>query len=349
MSEANGAAAAKANEAFALPQDRRSSLRLSVTAAGHSDSQRSIIQFATDAFYCVEDDGMVEVTVVRIASGNDLDFIESVDYVTQSGSAVSGIHFQEAKGSVIFGLGEYSQKVRVIINPSPVWMPTLHLSMRLQTSDGDDVDMLRDQFRVCRIWILHNKPFPTAAIEELEDATSEAAVQKNDEVGSGDEEDEGRREATVHTGGCRGGRGGGGDGSYLPSRSLAWARLDLLREFVIKLLAIDLVRTGSIKLVLVDAFANVVFLWQLVRQTSQTRLLLPTTLCCGKPASNSSLPPVHLVSPLFSSLLRLSPPLLSLLLLLLYRSSPSTLSITSSTRPATASARRTTRVPSWRC
>ena len=210
------------SDSFALPQKdafRRSSLRLSMTAQGQSGSKRSIIQFATDEFYCVEEDGMVEVTVVRIASGTDLDFVETVDFVTQSGSAVSGTHFQEAKGSVVFGFGEYSQKVRVVINTSPVWMPTLHFTMKLQSSEGENDDVLRDQFRVCRIWILHPKPFPTAAIEEADDASNEVA--KKSSVDGGEEET---------AGGGAGGDGAGGEPP--PSRSLAWARLDLLREFV---------------------------------------------------------------------------------------------------------------------
>ena len=213
----------------------------------NSDSPASsIIQFATNDFFCRDSDGVIEVSVIRI--GKDMSLIEQVEYEVQSDSAIAGVHFAGSRGSVLFGPGEYDQKIRVHVMASPVWQPVLQFTIRLDQPDSKAAWEL-GQFSSCSVSIVHSGPFPTAAvvmepIDDGIDAGRSWTIPLVDQVNSGVEPGDGTK-VTKHS-------------------SLLRRRLMLYYEFGRKVYAIEHVRAMTPRQLAIDAFDSILYLWQLV-------------------------------------------------------------------------------------
>lgn len=166
----------------------------------------SVFQFSTGLYFAEDDEGVVEVDILRIGSTHARAWVE---YVTESGSASAGVQFESAKGTVVFNVGEYIKSISVRLHRSEVWQAPLDFAVRLEKSSPDAAINATSHLDRARVWILHVGRYPTDRI----DAKS--------------------------------------------------SRIELLREFCRKCLSNDVVRVGTLKTLLVDQLANVVYLWQL--------------------------------------------------------------------------------------
>ena len=110
----------------------------------------AIIQFAAAEFFCLDSDGFVEVTVIRIV-GSDSATIDSVEFTTQNYTAVAGVHFEQVSDMVLFAPGEWEQKIRIPITLSPVWQPMLRFNIRLILSE-----QAYTPFSTCTVCIVHS-------------------------------------------------------------------------------------------------------------------------------------------------------------------------------------------------
>lgn len=194
--------------------------------------QKSIIQFATDVFFCHDDDGVVEISVIRISS--DVSAMESVSFVTENDTAMGGLHFEQTSSSILFAPGEYAQKVTIPIMLSPVWQPMLRFTVRLIATRGQRG---YNPFSTCKVCVVHRSPFPTAVIEDCAHVISSdgaKALPPAELVAS----------------------------PAQASSSLLKARLVLYWEFARKCYAIAHVANMTRWQLFVDAFDNVVFLTQ---------------------------------------------------------------------------------------
>ena len=78
---------------------RHSRQSAAVVASAVNEETEILLQFSAEVYYCTEEDGFIEVEVVRIG---DCSGITAVKYLTESGAAKAGVHFSEARGSIIF-------------------------------------------------------------------------------------------------------------------------------------------------------------------------------------------------------------------------------------------------------
>ena len=192
-----------------------------VVKARGGQEKHTLVQFASSMFFCNDTDGVVDVSVIRMSN---LDALLSVEYVTQDDTAVASLHYEEAKGSVLFGPGEYEQKFQIRITKASVWQPMLRFSVKL-------ISLAQSSLLTCKVHIVHKRAFPT------EDIGSAMSVLKSAQT------DASRlvRER---------------------SSEMLLARVKLFLEFVRKCYAVTHVRAMTPKQLLTDAFSNFVFLLQ---------------------------------------------------------------------------------------
>eukprot|EP00931_Biecheleriopsis_adriatica_P074854 TRINITY_DN48837_c0_g1_i1.p1 TRINITY_DN48837_c0_g1~~TRINITY_DN48837_c0_g1_i1.p1 ORF type:complete len:961 (+),score=149.45 TRINITY_DN48837_c0_g1_i1:71-2953(+) len=114
----------------------------------------SLVQFSSSIFYCSEDDGTVEIEVIRLGPKEKAC---TVEYETVDASAKAGLKYRHAQGVLKFNPGEAMKKVFVELINNPRWDATLEFTMHLSGEEGTE---LGRYLRHCRVRIADTDVFP---------------------------------------------------------------------------------------------------------------------------------------------------------------------------------------------
>ena len=147
---------------YRLNMGRVSSSRNSRIAAqpGDTSAETATLEFSTAVYYCEENEGVMDVDVVRVGS---LKGRMSVDYRTLNGSATAGVHFGQSAGTLTFNPGEVMKTLSIKILRSKVWNPTLEFACELL--DPSSGAQLSPHLNHCRVWIIHHGSYPSESID----------------------------------------------------------------------------------------------------------------------------------------------------------------------------------------
>ncbi len=105
---------------------------------------RPQIGFASPALQTTEASGSIEVKVIR--SGNNTDAV-SVDYATSDGSAIAGLDYLSATGTITFEPGEFEKTITVNIIDNNIPEPTETFNISLLNAPPS-VDLVNSQTQV---------------------------------------------------------------------------------------------------------------------------------------------------------------------------------------------------------
>lgn len=114
-----------------------------------------IIQFSSVVYYCTEEEGFVEVEIVRL--GND-DNHCSVQYATQDVSAKAGKKYIPRQGRVEFDAGEFKKSIPIELIGNNAFEATLQFEVVLSDAKGATIGAT---LRKCNVLIADDDFFPT--------------------------------------------------------------------------------------------------------------------------------------------------------------------------------------------
>lgn len=121
-----------------------------------------VVQFSSSVYYCDEDEGRMEIEVMRIG---DLSGSSSVFYRTIDGSAQAGVDFEESSGSIVFTPGQETAVVSVPLIDDDHWDTTLEFWVSLDSHSLQNAKLGR-YLRRARVRIIDNDFFPSNAYRE---------------------------------------------------------------------------------------------------------------------------------------------------------------------------------------
>lgn len=127
-----------------------------------SDPTLNIVQFLTHIVYVMEDEGCVNLQVLRL--GVDLSLPCSVRYSTRAGSAKAGIKYVHTEGMLEFDHGEYLKAITVPLEEDDRYDATLEFEVLLASPVGAVLD---EYLNTCRIVLKDDDAFPTNKFKAL--------------------------------------------------------------------------------------------------------------------------------------------------------------------------------------
>jgi hypothetical protein len=114
-----------------------------------------IVQFAISEFFISEGDGPATVYVMRIGT---LQGTSTVHWATMDGSAIGGLNYVEAQGTISFGPGESVKFISVEIVDDDAYDTCLAFKVVLSNPVGCELGMHKN---MCHVAILDNDVFPS--------------------------------------------------------------------------------------------------------------------------------------------------------------------------------------------
>jgi len=149
-----------------MPIVKKSTADLLQNGAKVSDAaytQKPIVQFLAPLFICGEDDGIVEISVMRIGI---LDKISQVNYRTEDASAKAGVEYEATSGTMVFQPDVSVMSFTVKINSRYGWNPTTDFRIILDDDEGLQNATLDHYLSKTRVKVANLDLFPTNVHEE---------------------------------------------------------------------------------------------------------------------------------------------------------------------------------------
>lgn len=125
--------------------------------------QKPILQFLAPLFICSEDDGIVEISVMRIGI---LDQVSEVHYRTEDASAKAGVEYEATSGTMTFQPDVSVMSFTVPINSRYGWNPTTDFRIILDDDESLLNASLDHYLRKTRVKVANLDLFPTNVHEE---------------------------------------------------------------------------------------------------------------------------------------------------------------------------------------
>lgn len=118
-----------------------------------------IIQFSAFTYFCQEDEGTMQLDVMRIGDCSD---VSEVTFTTKDSSAKQGKHYTNVSCRIVFEEGESQCMVEVPLLESSDWDTTLEFAVELIPGDGGLVNALLGRYLYsARVKVIDNDKFPT--------------------------------------------------------------------------------------------------------------------------------------------------------------------------------------------
>jgi ABC-type multidrug transport system fused ATPase/permease subunit len=131
-----------------------------------------IVQLSAPMFYVNENDGAVQISIIRLGSMHGE---VSLELHTKDGSAQAGLSYQETKIKVVFAPGEHTQSVDIPILDDGEWKPSSEFFIELTAAKDCQLGL---HLHKARVKILDADYFPSNEFKEtLEDGDEDALSQ----------------------------------------------------------------------------------------------------------------------------------------------------------------------------
>lgn len=123
-----------------------------------------IVQFGSSVFYCEEDEGVVKLSLMRLATNAHGPC--EVNWETKDASGVAGRRYERGSGVVRFGKRDLSAEIKVNILDTETFDPTLEFHVNLFNAKNCYLGLY---LNTCRVKVIDNDLFPSSKYKaELE-------------------------------------------------------------------------------------------------------------------------------------------------------------------------------------
>eukprot|EP00931_Biecheleriopsis_adriatica_P031987 TRINITY_DN18707_c0_g1_i5.p1 TRINITY_DN18707_c0_g1~~TRINITY_DN18707_c0_g1_i5.p1 ORF type:complete len:918 (-),score=98.31 TRINITY_DN18707_c0_g1_i5:25-2778(-) len=129
------------------------------------DNLLPTVAFEAPIHHCWEDETSVAIGVIRIGPEKSCQHRSEVKYCTNEGSAIAGVKFVPATGTLVFEAGERRKCIDVPIIDNEHWDCTLEFEVELMR-EGMKSARLSSHAHSTRVKILDNDAFPTRKFQK---------------------------------------------------------------------------------------------------------------------------------------------------------------------------------------